>query len=156
MLASVVAQVSFVALVGVTVLALGTPDTWVRGAALLHATNWVLVALLQDHGHPPFQQVNFTIDVIGSVCAVLLATTSGQTWMAIMAAFQSLGVVTRLIPLLDPTIRHRATETALYMWEAGSLIALSVGVLLAIRRRAGARSATQFAGTGRTDVSAQR
>jgi hypothetical protein len=132
MLASVIAQTGFVAMAGVTMVALGAGDRWVRWSALLHATNWLLVALCQDHRHPPFQPTNFCIDVVGASAAVLIARQSGRFWAASLAAFQCLGVVSRTAPLIDPSIYHRAAVTVLYVWDAGALISLVGGAAQAV------------------------
>ena len=135
MLASAIAQYSFLAMAGVTVFALAADAGWVRLSALLHAANWLLVASLQDHRHPAFQRVDFYIDVVGAALAVLIAAKSGRLWAAAVAAFQCLGVLSRLAPIIEPSIHHRAAVTALYIWEVGSVIAIVVGVAEAVRGR---------------------
>ncbi len=141
MLYSTVAQVGFVALIGVTLFALSVDDSWVRLSALLHATNWMLVAALQRrHEHHIFQTADFITDVVGAVLACVIALRSGYLWAAALAAFQVLGALNWIAPLLDPSVLHRASITASYVWEAGALISLAAGATQA--RRVGARHAS--------------
>ena len=140
MLSSIVSQVSFIALFGATVVALSVGDRWVKLAALLHATNWVLVALLQDHEHPIFQARDFVVDVIGAALASVIAVRSAAVWAASLASSEWLGVLTRVAPLVDATIHRRATITAEYLWEGGALISLAAGAFHS--RRVGARRAS--------------
>ncbi len=94
MLYSAAAQFSFVALVAVTLFVLWAGDRWGRLSALLHATNWMLVALFQQRHqqHLVFQTADFTIDLVGAILAVAVAVACRRSWAAALAAFQVLGV----------------------------------------------------------------
>ena len=88
----------------------------------------MLVAVFQHrHEHHIFQTVDFSIDVVGAGLAALIAVTFKRPWAATLAAFQILGALNWLMPLLDPAILHRASVTTSYIWEAGALSSLAAG-----------------------------
>ena len=88
----------------------------------------MLVAPLKlRHDHHIFQTADFITDVVGAALACLIATRSGYLWAAALASFQVLGALNWIVPLLDPSVLHRASVTASYVWEAGALISLAAG-----------------------------
>jgi hypothetical protein len=128
MIYSTIAQCSLVALLCVTTLAAMVEDRIVRLSALLHALNWFLVAALQRrHQHHAFQTADFLVDITGAAIACWLVTRSTRIWPAALAAFQILGALNYLLPVLDPSILHRASVTTSYIWEMGALAALAFG-----------------------------
>ncbi len=139
MLYSTAAQVSFSALVLVTIFVLWAGQTWARLSALLHLANWLLVSWLQiRHAqHQVFQTGDFTVEACCAVLALGIAVKVRQPWAAAVAAFQILGVSNYLVVLLDHRVMHRAFWTLQYIWEAGELasIAWSGAEGLRLRRR---------------------
>ena len=134
MIYSTIAQVSLVALLCVSAFAVMVEDRVVRLSALLHALNWVLVAAFQRrHEHQVFQTADFLIDIVGAALACWIAARSNRTWTAALTAFQVLGAMNYLLPVLDPSILHRASVTTSYVWEAGALLALTVGCFQSIQ-----------------------
>jgi hypothetical protein len=137
LLYSTAAQVSFVALVAVTLFVLLMGERWGRLSAGLHAVNWVLVAVFQRRHEPQlvFQTGDFVIDLIGAVLACAIAVASRRTWAASLAAFQLLGLVNYLIVLVDRRVLHRAFWTTAYLWEAGALASLAAAGVVGLRGR---------------------